>query len=109
MAGVQTISLHQRRPRCRVLWFLVLELQPAFDFMLLSPQAKRREGKKLRYSLRLSEVAIARHRRSLASLGALRRTIYLYSLQKFAFFNEQCVVAKAVCLAFPFFSNLYHR
>jgi len=41
MTGIQTISLHHRRPRCLVLWLLVLELQPAFRFMLLFPQAFR--------------------------------------------------------------------
>lgn len=53
MTGVQTISLRQKLPRCLALRLLVLELQPAFRFVLLSSQAKRREGKKLRYSLRL--------------------------------------------------------
>ena len=77
MTGVQTISLHHGRPRYLVLWLLVLELQPALYHHAIVPPTLSSEGKAFRYSPRLSEVTIARHRRSEASLGALRRTIEL--------------------------------
>ena len=75
--GVQTISLHHRRPRCLVLWLLVLELQPALSHHATISLSLSVKSKALCYSRRLSEVAIARNRRSPTSLGALRRTILL--------------------------------
>lgn len=55
----------------------MLELQPALFHHATVPLSLSVKSKALRYSLRLSEVAIARNRRSEASLGALRRAIEL--------------------------------
>ena len=44
---------HHRRPRCLVLWLLVLELQPALYHHATVPPTLSSEGKALRYSPRL--------------------------------------------------------
>src|SRR5260370_2791048 len=70
-ARVQAIQPWPWTASLPVIWLLVLELQRTYATMLQSPCPFRRKSQVLRYSLRLSEAALSRSRRSRASLGAL--------------------------------------
>src|SRR6266496_3295243 len=70
--GLRQSSFYHMRPCYQILWPLVLGLQPVFFHHTPVPLNLSVKGKVLHYSRCLSEMAIACHRRSRASLGALR-------------------------------------